>query len=194
MFQAEYFVDKSSNTLADSLAAFGLAFVLNAVANPEGPRRAVIRLEDHGYAFVVVCNPPLRPEWVEECEFFVGTPFLVTWDKKSARKVVKGTPLTPAELEGRGSETVVDYEVEKQKNQAYFEWLRGLSTEDKRRAVQGELQGPDSPRADWEVFRAINPGALQAYNSLMAAWWQGRAAFDGSLIFGKAVGRQMSRA
>ncbi len=177
MFQAEYFVDKSSNTLADSLAAFGLAFVLNAVANPEGPRRAAIRLEDRGYAFVVVCNPSLRPEWVAECGFFVGAPFLVTWDKKSAQKVVKGTSLTLAELEGRGSETVVDYEAEKQKNQAYFEWLRALNTEDKRRAVQGELQGPDSPRADWEVFRAINPGALQAYNSLMAAWWQGRAAF-----------------
>lgn len=178
MFQAEYFIDKSSNTLADNLAAFGLAFVLNALANPPGePKRATVRLEDRGFAFVVVCNPPLRPEWVAERTFFVGAPFLVTWDKKSSQKVVKGTTLTLAELEGRGSETVVDYEAEKQKNQAYFDWLRGLNAEDKRRAVQGELQGPDSPRADWDVFRAINPAALQAYNSLMATWWQGRAAF-----------------
>lgn len=178
MFQAEYFIDKSSNTLADNLAAFGLAFVLNALANPPGePKRATVRLEDRGFAFVVVCNPPLRPEWVAERTFFVGAPFLVTWDKKSSQKVVKGTTLTLAELEGRGSEAVVDYEAEKQKNQAYFDWLRGLNAEDKRRAVQGELQGPDSPRADWDVFRAINPAALQAYNSLMATWWQGRAAF-----------------
>lgn len=178
MFQAEYFIDKSSNTLADNLAAFGLAFVLNALANPPGePKRATVRLEDRGFAFVVVCDPPLRPEWVAERTFFVGAPFLVTWDKKSSQKVVKGTTLTLAELEGRGSETVVDYEAEKQKNQAYFDWLRGLNAEDKRRAVQGELQGPDSPRADWDVFRAINPAALQAYNSLMATWWQGRAAF-----------------
>lgn len=178
MFQAEYFIDKSSNTLADNLAAFGLAFVLNALANPPGePKRATVRLEDRGFAFVVVCDPPLRPEWVAERTFFVGAPFLVTWDKKSSQKVVKGTTLTLAELEGRGSEAVVDYEAEKQKNQAYFDWLRGLNAEDKRRAVQGELQGPDSPRADWDVFRAINPAALQAYNSLMATWWQGRAAF-----------------
>lgn len=179
MFQAEYFVDKSSNTLADNLAAFGLAFVLNALANlPGEPKRASIRLEDRGYAFAVVCDPPLRPEWVEEREFFVGAPFLVTWDKTSAQKAVKGTSITFAELEGRGGDTVIDYEAEKQKNQAYFDWLRGLSAEDKKRAFKGELQdGPGSPRSDWDVFRAINPGALQAYNSLMATWWQGRAAF-----------------
>ncbi|MEJ5308654.1 MAG: hypothetical protein WHX52_02700 [Anaerolineae bacterium] len=178
MFQAEYFVDKSSNTLADNLAAFGLAFVLNALANPPGePKRAKIRLEDRGFAFVVVCDPPLRPEWVEEREFFIGAPFLVTWDRKSAQKVVKGTTVTLADIEGRGSETVVDYEAEKQRNQAYFDWLRSLSTDDKKRAMRGELQGADTPRSDWDVFRAINPGALQAYNSLMAAWWQGRAAF-----------------
>lgn len=179
MFQAAYFVDKSSNTLADNLAAFGLAFVLNALANPPGePLRSRIRLEDRGYAFAVVCDPPLHSEWVAEQRFFVGAPFLITWDKTSAQKVVKGTSLTLPEVMGYGSDVAVDYEAEKQKNQAYFEWLRGLSAEDKRRAVQGELQdGPAAPRLDWDVFRAINPAALQAYNSLMAAWWQGRAAF-----------------
>lgn len=178
MFQAEYFVDKSSNTLADNLAAFGLAFVLNALANPPGePKRADIRLEDRGFAFAVVCDPPLHPKWVEERGFFVGAPFLVTWDRRSEQKVVKGSTLTLADLEGRDGDTVVDYEAEKQRNQAYFDWLRGLSTEDKKRAVRGELQGADTPRADWDVFRAINPAALQAYNSLMAAWWQGRTVF-----------------
>ena len=179
MFQTEYFVDKSSNTFADNLAAFGLAFVLNTVANPEGqPKRAQVRLEDRGFAFVVTCDPPLRPEWVKKQGFFVGAPFLVTWDRKSAQKMVKGTALTPANLEGYGGEVMVDYEAEKQKNQVYFEWLRGLrNAKDKRRAVRGELQGPDSPRMDWNVFRAINPGALQSYNSLMAAWWQGQETF-----------------
>lgn len=179
MFQTEYFIDKATNTFADNLAAFGLAFVLNAVANlPGEPGRARIRLEDRGFAFAIVCNPSLRPEWVKERDFFVGAPFLVTWDRKSARKMVKGTKLTLADLEGRGGETLVDYEAEKQKNQAYFEWLRGIKDAgDRRRAVRGELQGPPGPRADWDVFRAINPGALQSYNSLMAAWWQGREAF-----------------
>jgi len=179
VFQAEYFVDKSSNTLADNLAAFGLAFVLNALANPPGkPLRSRIRLEDRGYAFAVVCDPPLRSEWVAEQRFFVGAPFLITWDKQSAQKVVKGTSLPLPDVTGYGSDVAVDYEAEKQKNQAYFEWLRGLSAEDKRSAVQGELQdGPAAPRPDWDVLRAINPAALQAYNSLMATWWQGRAAF-----------------
>lgn len=171
MFQSTYFVDKSSNTFADNLAAFGLAFVVNAIADG----RAKVRLEDQGFAFAVVCEPGLRQEWVEQRPFFVGAPFLVTFDKKAGQKVVKGTSLKSADLSG--GEIVVDYEAEKQKNQAYFDWRRSLSPEDKKRVARGELTGPEGPRGDWDIFRAVNPGALQGYNGLQAEWWQGREAF-----------------
>jgi len=171
VFQSTYFIEKSSNTFADNLAAFGLAFVVNTIA----AGRARVRLEDRGLAFAVVCEPGLRQEWVADCGFFVGAPFLITWDKKAGRKVVKGTSLEPADLPG--GEIVVDYEAEKQKNQAYFDWRKALSPEDKRRVANHEIQGPEGPRSDWDTFRAINPGALQAYNSLQAEWWQAREAF-----------------
>lgn len=171
MYQGVYFVDKASNTFADNLAAFGLAFVINAIA----AGRARVRLEDQGFAFAVVCQPGLRQEWVEQCPFFVGAPFLVTWDRKTERKVVKGTALQPAGLLGGG--IVVDYEAEKQNNQIYFDWRRALSVEDKKRLADHQIQGPQAPHPDWDIFRAVNPAALQGYNSLQAEWWQGRAAF-----------------
>jgi hypothetical protein len=89
--------------------------------------------------------------------------------------VVKGTTLKPTDLSG--GEIVVDYEVEKQKNQVYFDWRRTLSAQDKKRVANHEIQGPEGPRGDWDIFRAVNPGTLQGYNGLQAEWWQGRAAF-----------------
>jgi hypothetical protein len=77
VYQSTYFVDKSSNTFADNLAAFGLAFVVNTIASG----LAKVRLEDQGFAFAVVCEPGLRQDWVEGCQPFVGAPFLVTYDK-----------------------------------------------------------------------------------------------------------------
>jgi hypothetical protein len=173
LYQDVYYVDRSSNTFADNLAAFGLAFVLNVIA--EG--HAKVHMEDQGFAFAIVCEPGLRQEWVQQRSFFVGAPFLVTYDRKAGQKVVKGTSLEPADLPP-GDEIVVDYEAEKQKNQAYFDWRRALTKpEDKKRVARGELQGPEGPRLDWDIFRAVNPGALQGYNSLQAEWWQGREAF-----------------
>lgn len=173
MFQTTYYIDKSSNTFADNLAAFGLAYLLAGVAAGQ----AKIRLEDQGSVFAVVCEPAIRPEWVEQCRFFVGAPFLITFDKKTGKKAIKGTKLTTEDFPNASDDVTVDYEVEKQARQTYFDWLKTLSPEDRRRATNGELHGPSSPHPDWDVFRAVNPSALQSYNSLMAEWWRGKEAF-----------------
>jgi hypothetical protein len=174
LFQSAYTIDKSSNTFADNLAAFGLAFVLDGVADGQ----ATIRLEDHGHAFAVICEPAIQPDWVEKRPFFVGAPFLITYDKKAGKKAVKGTSLSPADVPEPGGNTVVDYETEKTRNQVFFDWRKALSAEDKKKVTSGELRGPDAPRADWDVFQAINPKALETYNKLMAAWWRGQYAFS----------------
>jgi len=173
LFQSLYFIDKSSNTFADNLAAFGLAFVLNGVVGG----KAKIRLEDRGHAFVVVCEPALKPEWVERCRFFAGAPFLITVDNKTQQKVVKGTSLSPSDLPEPPSDTVADYEAEKHNNALFFDWLKSLPPEEKKKAVRGELPPPATPHRDWDIFRAINPAALQGYNGLMAEWWRGQDAF-----------------
>lgn len=168
MFQSTYYIDKSSNTFADNLAAFGLAFVLNRVASGH----AEVRLEDQGSVFSAVCEPPLEPEWVKQCEFFAGVPFLVTYDKKTETKKVKGTTLNAKDLE-RG-DTVVDYSAEKQNNEAYFAWRKQLSVEERKKGVSG---GPAAPHPHWDIFRAINPSALQGYNGLVAEWQRGDKVF-----------------
>lgn len=180
MFQTTYYIDKSSNTFADELAAFGLAFVLNSIAN----KRAEIRLEDQGGAFAIVCEPALRKEWAEQCKFFVGAPFLITFDNRTKTKMVKGTSIAVSDVLGMSAEVAVDYQVEKETRANYFTWLNALPAEDKRKVVRGELRqedgapvGPPPPHPDWDLFRAINPGALQSYNALMAEWWKGQAAF-----------------
>lgn len=171
MYQSIYYIDKTSGTFADNLAAFGLAFVLNGIANG----RAKVRLEDHGAVFVIVCDPAIQEKWVKQCKFFVGAPFLITFDKKTEKKVVKGTSLTVRAFANADGDVAVDYETQKQNRQKYFDWLKSLSPEEKKR--KGELQPPAAPHPDWDIFRAINPGSLKSYNAVLAEWWRGKEAF-----------------
>jgi len=171
LFQEEYFIDKSSNTFADNLAAFGLAFVLNAIVDG----RAKIRLEDRGGAFAAICEPALKPEWVERRKFFVGAPFLVT--TKDGVKLIKGTLLNPADFM-TGGDTAADYEEEKQVRAEFFAQRELLSKEARRVLAEGKSQAEIAalrqPHMHWEIFRAVNPAALQGYNGLMAEWWRGQ--------------------
>jgi hypothetical protein len=168
-----YYIDKASQTFADNLAAFGLAYVLNALADG----RAEVQLEDQGSVFAVTCEPALQPEWVAQRAFFVGAPFLVTYDRKTQGKAIKGTAMSLSELPEQGGDTVVDYEVEKAANAVYFDWRKTLSPDERKRVASGELIGPPAPHPNWDLFRAVNPAALQGYNALMVEWWRGHADF-----------------
>lgn len=172
MYQSSYYIDKSTHTLADNLAAFGLAYVLNAIADG----RAKVRLEDRGYCFEVHCEPPIREEWVKERGFFVGAPFLVTRDKNSQVRTIKGATVSLQDLPEAGA-TIADYEEEKRNNETFFNWLKTLSTEDKRKAVRGELTAPITPHPDWDIFRVVNPASLPGYNLLVNEWWRGKNTF-----------------
>lgn len=172
MFQKAYYIDKSSNTFADSLAAFGLAFVLNRICDS----RAQVFIEDAGPAYRIACSTPLQQAWVENCKFFVGVPFLSTFDKKTNGMAIKGTSLSPGDIPPSG-DLLVDYQVERDNRTEYFAWLNSFSPEDRRKALRDQVSGPTAPHKDWDIFRAINPGALQSYNSLAAEWWRGQEAF-----------------
>lgn len=173
MFQSHYYIEKASSTFADNLATFGLAFVLNGIAQG----RASVRMEDVGSAFAVIVEPAIQAEWVAACRFFVGAPFLATYDRKLQAKVVKGCSIPLSALPAESNDILVDYEVERENNTQFFAWMKQLSDQEKRLAVRGELRGPVAPHPDWDLFRAINPAALQGYNSLIAEWWQAQAAF-----------------
>jgi len=171
LYQSTYFIEKSTNTFADNLAAFGLAFVLNAIADG----RAKIRMEDRGYAFAVISDPPIQQEWVEKRTFFIGAPLLVT--TKNDVKSIKGTKLSLATLPDSNGVSIADYELEKQNRNSFFTWKDGLSDVDKKRWQQGDILPPITPHPNWDIFRAVNPGALQSYNVPIGIWWQTQKAF-----------------
>lgn len=172
MYQSDYYLEKSSNTLADNLAAFGLAFVLHTIAQG----RASVRLQDGGAYYKVVCEPAIQSEWVESCPFFVGAPFLATYVKKIGGKAINGATVALTEVPFE-STVVIDYEAEREENSQYFAWLKALAPKERSQVMRGELSGPRPPHPDWDIFRAINPSGLQAYNALMAQWWQAQTAF-----------------
>lgn len=180
MYQSTYFIEKITNTFADNLAAFGLAFVLNAIANG----RSEIRMEDKGYAFVVVCEPAIQEEWVETCKFFVGAPLLVTIDSKETKKqgkvvkAIKGIKSKIADFPEADGVVVVDYEREKQIRSDFFKWRDGLTKEEKEKLRNGKTTSPISPHPHWDIFRAINTtSAIQSYNSVVGAWWNSQTSF-----------------
>ena len=179
MYQSAYFIEKSTNTFADNLAAFGLAFVVNAIADG----RAKVRMEDKGYAFAVICEPAICQEWVEKCKFFVGAPLLITVDAAATKKqekitkTIKGLKLDLARLPEPDGYSLLDYQTEKKSKDDFFAWIKVLSLEDKKRWRDGEIQPPTSPHQNWEIFRAVNPGALQSYNVPLGIWWQAQAVF-----------------
>ncbi len=179
MYQSIYFIEKSTNTFADNLAAFGLAFVLNAIADG----RSKVRMEDRGYAFAVVCEPAIRQEWVEKRKFFVGAPLLITVDTAATKKqekttkAIKGTKLDLARLPEPDGYSLLDYQIEKKNKDNFFTWVKALSPDDKKKWRDGETQPPSSPHQNWEIFRAVNPGALQSYNVPLGIWWQAQTVF-----------------
>jgi hypothetical protein len=179
LYQSTYFIEKTTNTFADNLAAFGLAFILNEIADD----RSKVRMEDKGYVFAVICEPAIRQEWVEKCKFFVGAPLLITIDiaatKKQEKiiKAIKGTKLDLARLPEPDGYSLLDYQTEKQNKDDFFAWVNALSLDDKKRWRDGEIRSPSSPHPNWEIFRAVNPGALQSYNTPLGIWWHSQTIF-----------------
>jgi len=69
-----YYVPKASGTLADTLAAYGMAAVLNEIIRqakgPTGQWR--VRIQDVGSHYALRLDQPLRREWVEGCRYFTA--------------------------------------------------------------------------------------------------------------------------
>lgn len=176
MYQNTYWIDKSTGTFADNLAAFGLAYVIKEIVG-EG----AVTLIDQGGAFQIVCDSPISEKLVGQQRFFFAAPFLITFDNKTKTKMVKGADISLSDLPLTNDDTVVDYEVQKKNRQDFFEYRNSLSAEDKVKLASREIHAPVNPHNHWEIFRAINPGALQGYNSLMAQWWRGKDDFPNVL-------------
>lgn len=172
MNQNTFYLDKATGTFADALAAYGLAVVLDDVLVSAGRSDRAVTLADQGAAYALTCTPAIDDALLDACAPFIVAPFLQTWDKKAA--ALKPLPDGMAKL----AVLVVDYEAEKQRRAEFFEARKQLSREALqayyREQAHPELAALNEPHHHWDIFRAINPGALDGYNKLVRYWWEAR--------------------
>jgi len=168
MYQSTYFVDKTTDTFADTLLAYGVAALLDRLLRDNGDA-ATVRIEDAGSVFSVHLERPIR-EGFEQVSWFCDLPFIQTRSKKPP--------------EGWAGE-VVDYDAQRERNRQYFEARKQLPAEAKRAGATpdefpelAQVEGL-RPRPDWQVLAQINQmSAISAYVQVLETWFACRDSFS----------------
>ena len=162
-----FFVDKSTGTFSDQLVAFGLARVAkDCLGRASGRAEPVVYVRDRGPVYTVECRPGFDDSVLDRLKS-PYVPAVVIRTAKNAKKV-------PADMP---PQTVIDYEAWRERRAQFFELRKGFSAEARQALNRGEnrpefeILRANEPHPDWDVFRAINPGALPGYNKLMIQWW-----------------------
>jgi hypothetical protein len=159
-----YYMDKRTGTLADVLAAWGLAGMLHRLLDRvDAPGEVTLR--DVGPCYAVELSQPIEEAWLDQDVYFDLFPFFDTG-------TAKGMP--------PGMHPVVDYPAEQERVNTYFEMRRNLPTElrrpdapDDHPAIQAMNQY--KPRPHWPIWAALRPmRAVDVYNKLAAWWFQNR--------------------
>lgn len=175
MYQHTYFVDKSTITLADPLAAYGLATILkNIIPDEVEPD---IRIKDNGPYYSIVLSEPIQAAWVENVAYFHnGVEFILT-----DRMKTEGT--YPKDLAN-----LIEYEFYKQRRAEYFEARKQLPKEALRpgatvdeHPILATIQSLEPP-PNWEIWAQVNQmSAITAYNGMVLAWHESRVCFAETL-------------
>ena len=157
-------IDKTTSTFADELLAAGFIRILREWYFQQAVRTPDIVQIDHGYAYIITCEPTLVLEAVVE-NIRPFYPVVLIQTKKNKDKL-------PAELPPAA---YVHYETVRDERSHYFEAYKALDKSAKRAEIIGEdhpalASLPPAPHQDWDIFRMINPAALIGYNGLMAQW------------------------
>jgi hypothetical protein len=170
VYQETYYIDKSSQTFADVLAAYGLATLLSRIIQ-EADREIDIRIRDDGSYYVIALDKPLEVAWVEQCHYFSEAPLIATAKMLKGKEVPEGI-------------WAVDYEAERESNSLYYEGLRQLPAEARRPGASAD-QYPEleavlrhKPRPDWAILAQVNQmSAISAYNGMVTAWYESKDYF-----------------
>ncbi len=163
MYQDTYYIDKTSNTASDTLAAYGLARLLQSYMGEE------VTLTDEGDKYSIHLPNALTVELVEGGKFFSLVEFILT-AKNASKK-----PAQTKEL---------NYEEYKIRVNEYFELRKNLPQE-----AQGKAADPThpalvrleslTPRHAWPLFQAINQmAAIIGYNELVNRWEENSTNFS----------------
>lgn len=158
MYQQFYYVPKDSGTLTDTLLAFGLAKVLDAVIQQITGEADVV-INDNGGYFVVDAGVVIREEWLARIQPFEQISYL------TSSKVA-----LPPDLVGMARRDVDE------------EWDRFRQYTEQRKQLADRKVGGDEmeqvladlkPRADWTVVTYLGDYRMQAqgiHNNLVELW------------------------
>ena len=167
MYQSQYFVDKTTDTFADTLMAYGVASLLDRLLRDNIGQRTV-RITDMGSAFAINLEARIE-EGFEELDWFCDLPFIETRSKKP-----------PEGWLGQ----VLNYDRQRNRNADYFaarkqlpkEALRPGATVDEYPQL-GQVNAL-KPRPDWQIIAQINQmQSITAYSQVLDAWFECRDCF-----------------
>lgn len=167
MYQSCYYVDKTTNTFADVLLAYGLASLLERLLQTK-VGGTTVRVRDAGSVYAIRLEHPIQAGF-EEIAWFCDLPFIQT----SKKAPPDGWP-----------GPVVDYEAERERRNEYFSARKQLPKEARRPSATVD-EFPElavvlslTPRSDWEILAQINQmGAISAYSQVLSAWHESRVCF-----------------
>lgn len=167
MYQKTYYIEKTTNTFADVLIAYGFAEVVYRIL-ADADKDINLHLANQGNHYALKLSQALEPTWVENCAYFTVVPYILT------AKLARQNPSPPMQS--------VDYEAETERNGQYFKQLETLRAARKN----GDTPPEDmvnhvkslQPRPDWPILAQVNQmSALNAYNSLVEYWYDSREHF-----------------
>ncbi len=143
-----YYVDKTNQTFADTLTAFGLARVVNDLMFRQGRSDRHIQIQDCGAFFLLTAEPGVD---TQQLDFLLEVPYCP----------VKVIPTNQYNEEKRPVHIpLVDWD-------AVSEFLQA--------AKAGIPKDSLPPRPDrMDILLTINPEAIQGYNGLLFDWWNVR--------------------
>jgi hypothetical protein len=157
-----FYVDKTSQTFADTLVAFGLARIIHEFVGEQTEGERDVLIQDKGPYYQLTCTPALERRTVEASHGVFPIKAIAT---------AKNRDKLPADLP---SYLTVDYEQERERVNLFFA---------ARKAGGDSSTLPERPHSHWDIFKAINaPQARIGYNSLVLDWWAIRQAHPQVLL------------
>ncbi len=185
MYQKIYYMDKSTQTLADELAGYGLATLFSHIVKKiPAMQESDIFLRDEGNCYAVVLSQPLQANWIEQQKFFSLVPYIQKAEKEAKEdgKAKAKKVALPDELKK------VEYEVERLKKEKWFEARKQLPKAalrpTARRDQYPELEAfyqqyeHEQPHPDLDIWATVNQmSAITTYNGMVLAWYETRICF-----------------
>lgn len=166
MHESHYYIEKTSDTSADTLLAVGFASLLKEVLWQNGKSAKGILIQDAGSYYQVEIPTPLTSADLQNLEPFAIIKPLVT-DKYIDKQAKQGQ-----KLDG------FDYQRQQEISKSYYEKLRKLPPEYRTPEARANksayplFAGIEEPDSQLDLYRAINQMKIAgSFNELAQRWY-----------------------